>query len=213
MHCGYSQLLHTQDDTAQVRILKVALRPDEKSNMRSHPATVAVFLSDGKGRFTFPDGTSQDFVVKTSDAMYSAATAHLPQNTGDQPLDLIVIELKGKSAKAAQAVLGTNSTAVVYFPNIDRRGIRREDIPNHWGRGHSLTQAGPCGFSSDRRCSRSRRPRRVGDSYRLIRVAGTPDHDKKQGRSKQQSERADDCRQLWAAAQCEVEAEQRDGRG
>jgi hypothetical protein len=28
---------------------------------------------------------------------------HLPENTGDQPLDLIVIELKGKSAKAAKA--------------------------------------------------------------------------------------------------------------
>lgn len=53
----------------------------------------------------------------------------------------------------------------------------------------------------------------VGDSYRSIRVAGTPDHDKKQRRSKQQSERADDCRQFWAAAQCEVEAEQRDGCG
>jgi len=43
-------------------------------------------LSDGKGKFTFPDGKSQDFAVKAGDAMYSAASTHLPENTGDQPL-------------------------------------------------------------------------------------------------------------------------------
>ena len=36
-------------------------------------------------------------------------------------------------------VICTNSTAVVHFPNIDRRKIRREDIPTHCGRGHPLT--------------------------------------------------------------------------
>src|SRR5580693_1158166 len=90
-------------ENAQVRILKVHYGAHEKSIMHSHPATVAVFLSDGKGKFTFPDGKSQDFAVKAGDAMYSAASTHLPENTGDQPLDLIVIELKGKSAKAAKA--------------------------------------------------------------------------------------------------------------
>jgi quercetin dioxygenase-like cupin family protein len=87
-------------ENAQVRILRVHYGAHEKSTMHSHPATVAVFLSDGKGTFTFPDGKTQDFAVKTGDAMYNAATTHLPENTGDQPLDVIVIELKGKSAKA-----------------------------------------------------------------------------------------------------------------
>jgi hypothetical protein len=36
-------------------------------------------------------------------------------------------------------VICTNSTAVVHFPNIDRRKIRGEDIPSHCGRGHPLT--------------------------------------------------------------------------
>ena len=35
----------------QVRILKVHYGPHEKSVMHSHPATVAVFLTDAKGRF------------------------------------------------------------------------------------------------------------------------------------------------------------------
>ena len=111
--CGFSALVHAQDavkvdakhysvvsENAQVRILRVHYGAHEKSIMHSHPATVAVFLTDGKGKFTSPDGKSQDFAVKAGDAMYSAASTHLPENSADQPLDLIVIELKGKSSKA-----------------------------------------------------------------------------------------------------------------
>jgi hypothetical protein len=36
-------------------------------------------------------------------------------------------------------VIATNSTAVVHFSNIDRRKIRREEIPSHCGEGHPLT--------------------------------------------------------------------------
>jgi quercetin dioxygenase-like cupin family protein len=113
---GCSPMLHAQDavtvdakhysvvsENAQVRILRVHYGAHEKSIMHSHPATVAVFLSDGKGKFTSPGGKVQDFVVKAGDAMYSAASSHLPENTSDQPLDLVVIELKGKSAKAPNA--------------------------------------------------------------------------------------------------------------
>lgn len=85
----------------QVRILKVHYGPHEKSVMHSHPNTVAVFLTDAKGTFTFPDGKKQDFAVKAGDSQYSAAATHLPENTGDQEMQVIVIELKSKTAKAA----------------------------------------------------------------------------------------------------------------
>jgi|SRR5215467_9755933 beta-alanine degradation protein BauB len=88
-------------ENAQVRVLKVHYGPHEKSVMHRHPATVAVFLSTGSGRFTFPDGKSQDFTFKTGDTQYSPATTHLPENTGDQAFDLILVELKGKAAKPA----------------------------------------------------------------------------------------------------------------
>jgi quercetin dioxygenase-like cupin family protein len=83
----------------QVRILKVHYGPHEKSVMHSHPATVAVFLTDAKGTFTFPDGKKEDFAVKAGQSQYSAAGKHLPENTGDAGMDVIVIELKGKPAK------------------------------------------------------------------------------------------------------------------
>jgi hypothetical protein len=87
-------------ENAQVRILKVHYGPHEKSVMHSHPATVAVFLTDANGRFTYPDGKKEDFSRKAGEAQYSTSTVHLPENTGDHAMDVIVIELKSKAAKA-----------------------------------------------------------------------------------------------------------------
>src|SRR5712692_1842953 len=77
----------------QVRILKVHYGPHEKSVMHSHPATVAVFLTEAKGQFTYPDGKKEDFAPKAGEAQYSAAITHLPENTTDKAMDLIVVEL------------------------------------------------------------------------------------------------------------------------
>ena len=92
----------TEND--QVRILKVHYGPHEKSVMHSHPNLAAVFLNDSKGQFTFPDGKKQDFTAKAGDAQYEAAVTHLPENTGDNGMDLIVVELKGHAAKAKSAM-------------------------------------------------------------------------------------------------------------
>src|SRR5436305_14216439 len=81
----------------QVRILKAHYGPHEKSVMHSHPNTVAVFLTDAKGTFTFPDGKKQDFAVKAGDAQYGPAASHLPENSSDQGMDVIIVELKGKT--------------------------------------------------------------------------------------------------------------------
>jgi quercetin dioxygenase-like cupin family protein len=86
-------------ENAQVRILKVHYGPHEKSIMHSHPATVAVFLTDAKGQFSFPDGKKTPFNVKAGDSQYEAAATHLPENTSDVGMDVIVVELKGHAAK------------------------------------------------------------------------------------------------------------------
>lgn len=84
----------------QVRVLKVHYGPGEKSTMHSHPNTVAVFLTDAKGKFTFPDGKSEDINAKAGDVISNNANVHLPENTGDKAFDVVVVELKGKpSAK------------------------------------------------------------------------------------------------------------------
>lgn len=87
----------------QVRILKVHYGPHEKSVMHSHPAAVAVFLSDAKGQFNFPDGKKQEFNAKQGDSLYTPAQTHQPENTSDAPFDVIVVELKHKPATPAKS--------------------------------------------------------------------------------------------------------------
>ena len=81
-----------------VRVLRVAYGPGEKSVMHSHPASLAVFQTDGQARFTLPDGKTVDATVKAGDVMWHDAEQHVPENTGDKAFEVIVVELKGKPA-------------------------------------------------------------------------------------------------------------------
>lgn len=78
----------------QVRIVKVHYGPQEKSVMHSHPNSVAVFLTDFTGQFTLPDGKKQAISTKAGEAQFTPASTHLPENTGDKDMDLILVELK-----------------------------------------------------------------------------------------------------------------------
>ncbi len=82
----------------QVRVLRVAYGPGEKSVMHEHPNVVAVFLSDAQGQFTFPDGKTAPVTVNAGQVIWDPAGKHQPENKGDKPFTVIVIELKGKPA-------------------------------------------------------------------------------------------------------------------
>lgn len=81
-------------DNDQVRVLRVKYGQHEKSVMHEHPASVAVFLTAAHGKFTMPDGTSQDINSKAHEAIWTDAGKHLPENVGDAPFEVVVIELK-----------------------------------------------------------------------------------------------------------------------
>lgn len=81
-------------DNDEVRVLRAKYGPHEKSVMHEHPASVAVFMSEGHTKFTLPDGTSQDSSGKAHDAVWADAGKHLPENVSDKPFEVIVIELK-----------------------------------------------------------------------------------------------------------------------
>ena len=85
----------------EVRILKVHYGAHEKSVMHSHPDSVAVFTSDSTGTFHMPDGTSQAMSGKAGTALFTPAGTHNPE-AGDKPIDVVLVELKGKSAAGAK---------------------------------------------------------------------------------------------------------------
>jgi hypothetical protein len=87
-------------ENTEVRILKVHYGAHEKSIMHSHPDSVAVALNDSTVLFTLPDGKTQSSTFKAGQAVFSPAGTHLPENTGDKGMEIILVELKGKSAMA-----------------------------------------------------------------------------------------------------------------
>jgi quercetin dioxygenase-like cupin family protein len=80
----------------QVRVLRITYGPGEKSIMHTHPEGMAIFLTDGSGKFTFPDGKTVEMSFKAGDFSWLTEQTHQPENTGDKPFELIQIEMKNK---------------------------------------------------------------------------------------------------------------------
>ena len=78
----------------KVRIIRVMYGGGEKSVMHEHGDGVLVFLTGASTRMTLPDGTSEDAVVESGTASWAPAAEHLPENTGDEALEVVLIELK-----------------------------------------------------------------------------------------------------------------------
>ncbi len=87
----------------QVRVLQITYGPGEKSVMHEHPANVAVFLTASHGKFTLPDGKTQEATWKAGDVKWDAGGKHLPENAGAQPFSLVLVELRPGAAAATPA--------------------------------------------------------------------------------------------------------------
>jgi quercetin dioxygenase-like cupin family protein len=81
-------------ENERVRVLRVHYGAHEKSVMHSHPDSVAIFQNDVHCRFTLPDGQTEEHRFRAGETMFTPAGSHLPENLGDQGLDVILIELK-----------------------------------------------------------------------------------------------------------------------
>ena len=80
----------------QVRVLRITYGPHEKSVMHSHPEGMVIFLTDARGKFTSPDGKTQENTWKAGDFSWVPASSHNPENIGDKGFSLIQIEMKSK---------------------------------------------------------------------------------------------------------------------
>ena len=105
-----SQHYKVEFENDQVRVLRIKVGPKEKSVMHQHPDLVAIFVTDANGKFTFPKGEPQDFTAKAGQALWTPAVTHLPENTGDQPFEVILVELKSKPVKTMAKKPGTTDT-------------------------------------------------------------------------------------------------------
>ena len=81
-------------ENERVRVIRIRYAPGEKSVMHWHPASVSVFLTDVYGRFTYPDGKTEEARGHAGQVFWDEPGAHLPENLGDKPFEVFQIELK-----------------------------------------------------------------------------------------------------------------------
>ena len=66
--------------------------------MHEHPDAVAVDLTTGSWKMTDPDGKTEEITGKIGQVMWTPAVKHLPENTGDKPAEVILVETKVQPA-------------------------------------------------------------------------------------------------------------------
>jgi quercetin dioxygenase-like cupin family protein len=91
-----------ESQNKRVRILRVHYGPHEKSVMHGHPDSVAIFQTDGRVRFTFPNGKTEEQDMKAGQAMFTPAGRHLPENLTDNDMEVILVELKTRRKPAVK---------------------------------------------------------------------------------------------------------------
>ena len=96
-----SQHYKVESENSRVRVLRVKYGPHEKSVMHSHPELVAIFLTDGRVKFTYPGGKTEVREMKAGQTLFTPAVKHLPENLGDSDMDIILVELKTPKRRPA----------------------------------------------------------------------------------------------------------------
>ena len=76
-----------------IRVLRITYGVHERSVMHEHPQAVFVALTDNHVKMTFPDGSTDESMVKKGEANHTPAGKHLPENVGEA-MEGILIELK-----------------------------------------------------------------------------------------------------------------------
>ena len=84
-------------ENEHVRVLRITYGPGEKSVMHEHPDGVVVILTDQSVNFTFPDGKTEQITAKAGETIWAPGAKHLPENVGDKPFEVILVEMKVKS--------------------------------------------------------------------------------------------------------------------
>ena len=55
---------------------------------------VPVLLLEGRSKFTFPNGKTEERDMKAGQAIYTPAVRHLPENMTDGDMEVILVEMK-----------------------------------------------------------------------------------------------------------------------
>ncbi len=77
-----------------VRVLEVRIKQGAKSEMHSHPRSVAICLNDQRLKFTFPNGKTEEADLERGQTVWLDGLSHAVQNVGTEDVSSVVVELK-----------------------------------------------------------------------------------------------------------------------
>ena len=85
---------HVAFENEYVRVVDMHYGPHEKSTMHQHPAGVAVYITQGRFRFTDENGKVSEANAKAGESRWFPAFKHKVENLSDKPFDAVYIEMK-----------------------------------------------------------------------------------------------------------------------
>ena len=94
-------------ENSSVRVLRVKVGPGEKSVMHRHPNSVAIFQTNGRVKFTFPDGKTEERDIVAGQTLWTPAITHLPENIGDAEFEVILVEMKPRKRTTVKKTTST----------------------------------------------------------------------------------------------------------
>jgi len=81
-------------DNAHVRVLDSVLKPGQKEQLHSHPASLIYVLDGGKIRNHTSDGKVTESELQPGATIYREPLTHWAENIGTTTVHLILVELK-----------------------------------------------------------------------------------------------------------------------
>ena len=81
-------------ENEKVRVIRIKYGPHERSVMHRHRDAVVINLTDDRVRMNYPDGSSEIVTAQAGDTGWAPAVEHLPENLTDEPVEVILVEVK-----------------------------------------------------------------------------------------------------------------------
>lgn len=81
-------------ENEHVRVLEFKMKPGDKQEMHTHPATVHIELTPTKVKITTPDGKAMEAEGKQGEALWVGPVKHTVENVGNNEMHGYIVELK-----------------------------------------------------------------------------------------------------------------------
>jgi quercetin dioxygenase-like cupin family protein len=81
-------------ENEHVRVLEFRMKPGDKQEMHTHPATVHIELTPTKVKITNPDGKAVEVEGKEGETIWVDPVKHTVENIGNDEIHGYIVELK-----------------------------------------------------------------------------------------------------------------------